>query len=89
VLVTALGDGPVAVFDPVGDSEAVSVVIAAGDDHIPRSHLGRRRGVIKTMRSCATVEFGDKRAGGGDHDRVEPSRSVGKPSVERILGGFG
>jgi hypothetical protein len=45
--------------------------------------------VIKMMRSCATVEFGDKLAGGGDHDRVEPSRSVGRPSVERILGGFG
>jgi hypothetical protein len=27
--------------------------------------------------------------GGGDHNRVEPSRSVGNPSIERILGGGG
>ena len=32
------------------------------------------------------VEFGDKLAGGGDHDRVEPRRAIGNPSAERILG---
>src|SRR5215218_1415236 len=51
VLVTALGDGPIAVSDPVGDGEAESAVVAAGDDHIPdtglipvgQSHLGVER----------------------------------------------
>ena len=38
------------------------------------------------MRAGTAVEFGDQVPGGGDHDRVEPSRSVGNPSVERILG---
>src|SRR5215212_1329358 len=41
------------------------------------------------MGAGAPVEFGDQVAGGGDHDRVEPIRSVGNPSVERILGGGG
>ena len=37
------------------------------------------------MRAGTAVEFGDQVPGGGDHDRVEPSRSIGNPSVERIL----
>ena len=37
------------------------------------------------MRAGTSVEFGDEVPGGGDHDRVEPSRSIGNPSVERIL----
>ena len=74
------GDGPpVAVLDPVGGGESESAVVAAGDDHISdarlvpvgQTHLGRRRGVIKTMSTGATVEFGDKLAGGGEHDGVK------------------
>ena len=42
--------------------------------------------VIEPMRAGTSVQFGDQVPGGGDHDRVEPSRSVGNPSVERILG---
>ena len=37
------------------------------------------------MRPGTAVEFGDQVPGGGDHDRVEPSCSIGNPSVERIL----
>ena len=37
------------------------------------------------MRAGTAVEFGDQVAGGGEHDRVEPGRSVGNPSAERIL----
>src|SRR5215212_2925909 len=37
----------------------------------------------------AAVEFGDQVPGGGDHDRVKPSGSVGSPSAERIFGGGG
>jgi hypothetical protein len=47
------------------------------------------RFLIETMRPGTAVQLGDQVAGGGDHDRVEPSRSVGNPSVERILGGGG
>jgi hypothetical protein len=43
------------------------------------------QGVIKTMRAGTAVELGDQVAGGGDHDRVESSRSIGNPSAERIL----
>ena len=72
--------------------------LRAGDDHIsdtgpvpvgqgaPPTVAG---GVIETMRAGTAVQFGDEVPGGGDHDRVEPSRSVGNPSVERILGGGG
>jgi hypothetical protein len=31
------------------------------------------------------VEFGDKLAAGGEHDRVEPGRPIGNPSGESIL----
>ncbi len=41
--------------------------------------------MVEAMITGAAVEFGDQLAGGGEHDRVEPSRSVGNPSVERIL----
>jgi hypothetical protein len=41
--------------------------------------------VIETMGACTGVQFGDHIPGRGDHDRVEPSRSIGNPSVERIL----
>ena len=50
-----------------------------------REHLGCRRGVIETMRAGTSVQFGDQVPGGGDHDRLEPSRSIGNPTVERIL----
>jgi hypothetical protein len=74
--VTALadaGDGPaVAVLNPVGGGESESAVVAAGNDHIAdtgpvsigQSHLPSDRGVIKTMRPGAAVEFGDELAGG-------------------------
>ena len=88
------GDGPtVAVLDPVGGGESESAVVAAGDDHVSdagpvpvgQGHLGCRLGVIETMRPGTAVQLGDEVPGGGDHDRVEPSGSVGNPSVERIL----
>jgi hypothetical protein len=41
--------------------------------------------VIKTMPPGTAVELGDEVPGGGDHDRVESSRSIGNPSIERIL----
>ena len=84
------GDGPaVAVFDPVGGGEAESAVVGAGDDHVSdtgpvsvgQGHLGCRRVMIETMRAGTAVEFGDQVPGGGDHDRVESSRSVGNPSA--------
>ena len=67
--------------------------LRAGDDHISdtgpvpvgQRHLGCCRRVIETMRAGTAVQFGDEVPGGGDHDRVEPSRSIGNPSVERIL----
>ena len=37
------------------------------------------------MRTGTSVQFGDEVPGGGDHDRVEPSCSIGNPRVERIL----
>src|SRR5687767_10107121 len=93
------GDGPpVAVFDPVGGGQAESAVVAAGDDHISdtgpvsigQRHLRSGRRVIKTMRPGTAVEFGDQAPGGGEHDRVEPSRPIRNPSAERILsrGGY-
>ena len=93
-----VGDGPaVAVFDPVGDTESESAVVDPGDDHISdtgliavgQTHLRSGRGVIETMITGAAVEFGDKLAGGGEHDRVKSGRSVRNPSGERILGGGG
>ena len=41
------------------------------------------------MRPGAAVQVGDEVPGGGEHDRVEPGRSVGNPSGEGILGGLG
>jgi hypothetical protein len=41
------------------------------------------------MRAGPAVEFGDEVPGWGDHDCVEPSRSVGSPSREGILRGGG
>ena len=41
--------------------------------------------MVETMRPGTAVEFGDQVPGGGEHDRVEPSRSIGNPSAERIL----
>jgi hypothetical protein len=87
------GDGPpVAVFHPVGGTESESAVVAARDDHISdtglisigQSHLRSGRGVIKTMRPGTAVEFSDKLAAWGEHDRVEPRRPIGNPSGERI-----
>jgi hypothetical protein len=89
-----MGDGPaVAVFDPLGGGEAEPPVVDPGDDHISdtgsvpvgQGHFGCGSGVIETMPPGTAVEFGDQVPGGGDHDRVEPSRSIGNPSAERIL----
>ena len=74
--------------------EPESAVVAAGDDHISdtgpvpvgQGHFGCCRRVIETMRAGTAVELGDEVPGGGDHDRVESSRSVGNPSREGILG---
>jgi hypothetical protein len=75
------GDGPpVAVFDPVGGAESESAVVAAGADHIPdtgpipvgQGHLGRGWDVVEAMITGSTIEFGDKLAGGGKHDGVQP-----------------
>ena len=41
------------------------------------------------MITGSAVEFGDKLAGRGEHDRVESGSSVGNPSGERILGDLG
>ena len=38
------------------------------------------------MLSGQAVELGDQLLGGGNHDRIEPGRSVADPSVERSLG---
>ena len=93
-----MGDGPaVAVLHPVGGGEAEPSVVAAGDDHVSdtgpvtvgQRHLGCRRRVIEPMRAGTSVQFGDQVAGRGDHDRVQPSRSVRGPSGEGILGGGG
>ena len=94
-----LGDGPaVAVLDPVGGGEAQSAVVGAGDDHVSdaglvsvgQAHLAMPAGeCVETMCAGSAVEFGDEVAGGGDHDRVESSRSVGNPSREGILRGGG
>jgi hypothetical protein len=46
-------------------------------------------GVIEALRAGTPVEFGGQVAGRGDHNRVEPSRSVGSPSGEGILSGGG
>ena len=92
------GDGPaVAVFDPVGGGEAESPVVAAGDDHIPgtglvpvgQPHHRIRDVAVEAVVSGAAVQLGDQIAGGGEHDRVQPGRPVGGPSVEGILGGGG
>jgi hypothetical protein len=41
------------------------------------------------MHPGTAVELGDKLSGGSDHDRVEPSCSVGNPGGEHILSGGG
>jgi hypothetical protein len=93
-----LGDGPaVAVLDPVGSGDAQPAVVGPGDDHVSdtglvsvgQRHLGCCSGVIEPMRAGTAVEFGHQVAGGGDHDRVESSRSIGNPSAKRILRGGG
>ena len=84
-----VGDGPaVAVLDPVGGGEAEPAVVAAGDDHIAdtgpvsvgQTHLPSARDVAEAMVTGAAVELGDELAGGGEHDRVESGRSVGRPT---------
>ena len=91
---TDASDGPpVAVLNPVGRGESESAVVGAGDDHVSdtgpvavgQGHFEYCRRVIETMGAGASVEVGDEAPGWGEHDRVEPSRSVGNPSVERIL----
>src|SRR5215211_7180840 len=94
-LLADAGYGPaVAVLDPVGGSQPESAVVAAGDDHISdtgpisvgQGHFGCGRRVIEPMRACTSVQFGHEVPGGGDHNRVESSRSIGNPSREGILG---
>ena len=41
------------------------------------------------MITGAAVEFGDKLAGRGEHDRIKSGSAVRKPSSEGILGGGG
>ena len=48
-----------------------------------------RQGSGRDDGTGAAVEFGDKLAGGGEHDRVKSGCSVGDPSGEGILGGGG
>src|SRR5215211_4677756 len=88
------GDGPpIAVLNPIGRGESEPAVVPAGDDHISgtgliavrQPHHRIRHIPVEAVVSGATVEFGDQLAGGGEHDRVEPSRPVGNPSVERIF----
>src|SRR5215207_7007757 len=95
---TDVVDGPtVAVFHPVGGAQPKPPVVAAGDDHISdtgpvpvgQRHLGYCSGVIEPMRAGTSVQSGDQVSGGGDHDRVEPSRPVGSPGAERVFGGSG
>jgi hypothetical protein len=92
------GDGPpVAVLNPIGGGESESAVVAAGDDHISdtrliavgQPHHRIRHIPVEAVVSGATVEFGDKLAGGGEHDRVKSGRPVEGPGGEGILGGFG
>ena len=72
-------------------------VVPAGDDHIPdtglvpvgQAHFRCGRGVVQAIGAGASVEVRDEVPGGGEHDRVEPSRPVGNPSREGILGGGG
>jgi hypothetical protein len=95
---TGMGDGPpVAVLDPVRGSESKPAVVGPGDDHISdtrliavgQTHLRRGWEVVEAMITGATVELGDKLAGGGEHDGVKAGRSIGNPSAECILGGLG
>ena len=90
-----VGDQPaVAVLDPVGGRESKSAVVRAGDDHIScirlipvgQGHLGYCSAVIEPMLPGTAVELRDQLPGRGDHDRVEPGRSIRNPSVECILG---
>ena len=54
------------------------------------AHLGRPAGCrSRRWAAGALVELGDQLAGGGEHDRVQPGRSVGSPGGEDILGDGG
>jgi len=79
----------------LGESELS--VVGAGDNHVSdagpvpvgQGHLGCRRGVIEPMRAGTGVQRGDEVPGGGEHDRVESCRLVGRPGREGILSDFG
>jgi hypothetical protein len=95
---TDSGDRPaVAVFDPVGGSEAEPSVVAARDDYVSDTGLvpvgqpdRRIRDVpVEAVVSGAAVQVGHQFAGGGKHDRVQPGRPVRGPTGEGILGGGG
>jgi hypothetical protein len=45
--------------------------------------------VVEAVITGATVEFGDKLPGGGEHDGVKSGRSVEDPRGEGILSGLG
>ena len=72
----ALGDmqdcPSVAVFDPVGGSDAEPPVVSAGDDHIAGGRpvsvgqfdLSATAGVVEALGARAPVQLGDEVAGG-------------------------
>jgi hypothetical protein len=94
----ALGDvqdcPSVAVFDPVGGSDAEPPVVSAGDDHIAgrgpvsvgQLDLPARAGVVKAAGAGTPVQLGDEVAGRGDHEAVEAAVTVGLPRAEQLLG---
>ena len=83
VVFADVGDGPaVAVLDPVGGGGSESPVVGPGDDHISDTglvpirpaHLPSDRVTVEATIGGAAVEFGDKLAGGGEHDRVKSGK---------------
>ena len=53
------------------------------------SGVGGWASVGEAVGAGAVVEFGDKVAGGGEHDRVEPVAAVVLPGGEHVLGDGG
>ncbi len=93
-----VGDGPpVSVLHPIGGAQAEPAVVGPCDDHIPdtrpvsvpQMHFLPGRGTVATMITGSAVELSNEVPGRSEHDRVQPSRSVGKPSVECIFGDRG
>ena len=84
----------VAVLDPVGGGDAEPPVVSAGDDHIAGGRtvsvgqldLSAGAGVVEAVGAGAPVQLGDEVTGGGEHDRVEATVTVGLPCAEQLLG---